>query len=277
MTVPSESQHIRASGEAVGIRKVASPQACPLQFIEFSLVHLTPEAPRLSWESAEREAVLYLLGGACDFEVASGPAPLAGALDSRPSIFEGPPSALFVPAGARLAVEGRQVGARLALFSAPSAESRPPKLVGPGEATARQVGSGAFLRTVTSVVDQHTASRLLVGETLNRPGGWSSYPPHKHDALSQAEAPMEEVYHYLLRPQGGFGLQMVYTQPDDPAPFQRIYRVRDGDTVIIPRGYHPLVAGGGYELAYLWAISGARVQYAAWADDPDHAWINRPG
>lgn len=266
----------------VGIWKVASPQACPLQFIEFSLINLTPEAPRLAWQSREREAVLYLLGGECAFGVKAGADEISGALDSRASIFEGPPSALFLPAGSSLSIEGQQAGARLALFSAPPAESRPPRFVGPGEVTARQVGSDAYLRTVTSVVDQRTASRLLVGETRNQPGGWSSYPPHKHDALSQtagsqAEAPMEEVYHYFLRPQGGFGLQMVYTPPDAPAPFQRIYRVRDGDTVVIPRGYHPLVAGGGYELAYLWAISGHRVQYAAWADDPDHAWVNRPG
>jgi hypothetical protein len=34
-----------------------------------------------------------------------------------------------------------------------------------------------------------------------------------------------------------------------------------------------VVAGGGYQLAYLWAISGDRVDYGAWNDDPSHAWL----
>jgi 5-deoxy-glucuronate isomerase len=87
---------------------------------------------------------------------------------------------------------------------------------------------------------------------------------------------MEEIYHYFIRPSGGFGLQMVYTPADAPQPFEHVYRVRDGDTVVIPRGFHPIVAAGGYQLAYLWAISGKRVVYAAWSDDPAHAWLNKP-
>jgi len=84
---------------------------------------------------------------------------------------------------------------------------------------------------------------------------------------------MEEVYHYFVQPSAGFGLQMVYTAPGDPHPFERVYRVQDGDTVVIPRGYHPVVAAGGYALAYLWAISGERVDYGAWATDPAHEWL----
>jgi 5-deoxy-glucuronate isomerase len=86
---------------------------------------------------------------------------------------------------------------------------------------------------------------------------------------------MEEIYYYIVHPVGGFGLQMVYTPPDAANAFEHVYRVRDGDTVVIPRGFHPVVAAGGYELAYLWAISGERVVYQAWSDDPAHAWLNR--
>ena len=49
--------------------------------------------------------------------------------------------------------------------------------------------------------------------------------------------------------------------------------VEDGDTVIIPRGYHPVVAAPGYQLSYVWALRGEGRRYGAWSDDPAHAWL----
>ncbi len=40
-------------------------------------------------------------------------------------------------------------------------------------------------------------------------------------------------------------------------------RVGNEDTMVIPRGYHLVVAAGGYQFAYLLEISGERVAYAA--------------
>ena len=52
--------------------------------------------------------------------------------------------------------------------------------------------------------------RLIVGETINPPGNWSSFPPHKHDTDNPPEGVYEEVYFFLVRPRGGFGLSRVY-------------------------------------------------------------------
>lgn len=281
-----ESQHIAAvPGEAAepgpglvagvsSLRVVAAAPNSPLRFLEFALVTLAAGGAPVVWESRDREAVLYLIGGACEFTVAGSGGSLEGVLDSRPSPFDGPPEAVYLPPGSRLGLASPRAGARAALFSAPPADYRVLRRIRPHEVAVRNVGRDAWTRRVISVVDQKVASRLLVGETLNPAGHWSSYPPHKHDAATPGrEVPMEEVYHYFLLPREGFGLQMVYTAPGDPQPFERIYRVRDGDTVVIPRGYHPVVAAGGYQLAYLWAISGERVDYGAWADDPAHAWL----
>ena len=84
---------------------------------------------------------------------------------------------------------------------------------------------------------------------------------------------MEEVYYYLTRPVGGFGLQMLYTAPGHPEPIDDVYRVESGDLLVIPRGYHPVVAAAGYELYYLWAMAGEQSRYGAWSDDPTHAWV----
>jgi 5-deoxy-glucuronate isomerase len=87
------------------------------------------------------------------------------------------------------------------------------------------------------------------------------------------ESPYEEVYFFKIKPSQGFGLQRIYTAPDDEDPFDLVYVVEDGDTVVIPRGYHPVVAAPGYELYYLWILAGEERRYGAWSDDPRHSWI----
>lgn len=269
-----KSQWIPATHPVAGYRRIAAPGSAPLGFLEFGLVRLDGRVPVL-WESRDREAVLYLIGGGCEITVSSSAGNLAAVLDSRRSVFDGSPSAVFVPSGSSVRMAST-TPTDLAVFATVPRDGRPIRHISRHDVEARTVGSGNWSRRVTSVVDERIASRLLVGETVNPAGHWSSYPPHKHDAeIPPRECPMEEIYYFLAYPPGGFGLQMVYTAPTDRDPFQELYRVSDGDTVVIPRGYHPVVAAAGYQLAYLWAISGERVQYAAWSEDPAHAWLAR--
>src|SRR5437667_126034 len=80
-------------------------------------------------------------------------------------------------------------------------------LVCPEEGQTREIGKDNWRRTVvTSIGDNIQADRLIVGETTNPPGNWSSAPPHKHDRYGDGEVAMEEVYVYKLNPQQGFGL-----------------------------------------------------------------------
>jgi 5-deoxy-glucuronate isomerase len=48
--------------------------------------------------------------------------------------------------------------------------------------------------------------------------------------------------------------------------------VRDGDVVLVPEGYHPVVSAHGYTAYYLNFLAGS-AQSLANTDDPDHAWI----
>lgn len=272
--ISPESQHIPAGISQPGYHLIAGPARSPLTYLEFGLATLAHGHPPLTWNTRDREVAFYLLGGACEVTVSGGAGALAGMLGPRPDVFDGPPAALFAPAGSRVDLSALRDGARLAVLSAPPTADRPPALIAAAQVITRTVGKDSWMRRVTSVIDQRVSSRLLAGETLHAAGPWSSYPPHKHDRdIPGTEVPMEEVYHYFVRPSPGFALQMVYTAPDDPHPFERVYRVQDGDTVVIPRGYHPVVAAGGYALAYLWVISGARVDYGAWATDPTQAWL----
>ncbi|HEU5394485.1 MAG TPA: 5-deoxy-glucuronate isomerase, partial [Candidatus Methylomirabilis sp.] len=114
------------------------------------------------------------------------------------------------------------------------------------------------------------AKRLLVGETFNRAGEWSSYPPHKHDrAAYPEESKMEEVYLFKVDPPQGFGLQRFYS-PERGVDTAVI--LRNNSVTRIPWGYHPVAAAPGYRLYYLWMLAGEDRNYAL-ADDPAHAWV----
>ena len=81
------------------------------------------------------------------------------------------------------------------------------------------------------------------------------------------ESKLEEVYHFRVRPQQGFGLQRVYGNG-----FDRTYAVGDGDVATISEGYHSVAAAPGYDLYYLWMLAGEhRVMHMR--EDPQHRWV----
>lgn len=83
------------------------------------------------------------------------------------------------------------------------------------------------------------------------------------------ESALEETYYHRFRPPQGFAFQRVY---DDDRSLDETMTVRDGDCVLVPRGYHPVGAPHGYDLYYLNVMAGPR-RIWAFTDDPDHAWI----
>lgn len=126
-------------------------------------------------------------------------------------------------------------------------------------------------RVVTLIGDNVIAARLLAGYTWVEKGNWSSWPPHEHGDL------MEEVYIFYDIPNPGFGFQIVYE--DDPRGGD-VNVVKDGDIVVIPRGYHPNVVAAGFGAKYLWIISARRAfkdrRYGAWSVDPKFKPIEKP-
>ena len=123
------------------------------------------------------------------------------------------------------------------------------------------------------------AQRLLVGETFNAAGQWSSFPPHKHDG-GDGEPALEEVYYYRFDRPDGFGFQGLYEHADPERDgSERAVFLRHGAVVGIPRGYHPVCAAPGYRLYYLWALSTAAgtPRGLALYEDPAHRWLHDAG
>jgi 5-deoxy-glucuronate isomerase len=56
-------------------------------------------------------------------------------------------------------------------------------------------------------------------------------------------------------PDPSFGIQLVYNDTHYP---ELITPVRDGDAVLMPRGYHPNVSVPGHRICFLWAMAARR-------------------
>jgi 5-deoxy-glucuronate isomerase len=112
--------------------------------------------------------------------------------------------------------------------------------IDPSSVVEEARGEGTTARRVRTYVPE---GPLIVGETLNPPGGWSSWPPHCHAH--------EEAYLYRFAPPHGFGVHVGYDEAQD-----RPVIVRDGSIERITTGWHPVVAAPGFEMYYLWALAG---------------------
>jgi 5-deoxy-glucuronate isomerase len=66
---------------------------------------------------------------------------------------------------------------------------------------------------------------------------------------------LEEIYVYVDMPAPGYGVQLVYADGEEPE-FATV--VRDGDAVLIPKGYHPNVSVPGHRICFLWAMAAHR-------------------
>jgi len=187
---------------------------------------------------------------------------------SRRDVFSERATALYVPPDIELTA---RADARLecVLFSARAERGGEPALATPDQVSVAMRGREHYTREVHNIfVTDPFARKLMVGETFNPPGNWSSYPPHKHDGRD-GEPVLEEVYYYRVEPAHGFGQQMLYTEDGECVT----HTVRDGDAVLLPYGYHPVSAPPGYQLYYLWGLAGAERKIAL-HEDPAHKWIN---
>jgi 5-deoxy-glucuronate isomerase len=213
--------------------------------------------------AADAESVYVLLAG----DVAWN-----GVRARRSDVFATRASAVFVPPGGAFDIVVRADSEVAAIHTAGlglSKNGSAATVVGPDDVVVHDRGQPGWQRQVHDVVADNVpgAQHLIVGETFNEPGQWSSFPPHKHDG-TDCEPELEEVYYFRFDRPSGFGFQGLYeANGNEEAVF-----LRHGTIVGIPRGYHPVCAAPGYRLYYLWALVGRRRQLAMY-EDPTHRWL----
>ena len=209
-------------------------------------------------ETCSSESVWVLLHGTVDVEFGNERAALR-----RDSLFDEPPTALHLGPDTPVTIRVKSDEAEWAIVRTPNDRRFSPRLYLPSELKPEYRGAGlvqnAALRNVRLIFDRATRpeSNLVLGEVVNYPGRWSSYPPHHHD--------QPEIYHYRFTKPNGYGHAEL---GDD------VLKVRDGDTVLIPPGRdHAQVAAPGYGMYYLWMIRHLPGNpYTGFTFAEEHAW-----
>ena len=193
-------------------------------------------------------------------------------LGVRDSVFDPvSPAAVYVPRGQSVTLRAIR-RAEVALCSAPADDQpRAVRLIDPASMQRSVRGKGSSRRYVRDILPQvdPTPAHLLVAEVVTPAGHSSSYPPHKHDIEAPGETQLEETYYHRLNPPQGFAFQRVYT---DDRSLDEACAVEDHDVVMVPRGYHPIVAPHGYDLYSLNVMAGPTRRWV-FRNDPAHEWM----
>ncbi len=250
---------------ADGVVTDVTPESAGWRYVGFRVVRLAAGDIYARVE-AGREACIVVLTGRVTL---SADGASFEHLGGRASVFEGAAASIYLPAGVAYTVEGES-DAEIAICTAPGSGAGEVRMLRPQDIEIRGTGTNErHVRNILSDQDD-TAESLLVVEVITPGGHWSSYPPHKHDsdALPE-ESSLEETYYHRLNPPQGFGFQRVYT---DDRTLDETMTVEDSDTVMVPRGYHPVGAAHGYDLYYLNVMAGPQRRWV-FKNDPRHAWI----
>ena len=249
-----------------------TPEQAGWKHVGFRALRLAPgESEALA--TGQRELCIVVLSGTVDVDVQGA---VHVGLGTRVSVFDdAPPAALYVPARRDVKIVARDA-AEVALCSAPTdGAKREVRRIDPATMRRSVRGRGTNTRYICDILphDDPTAAHLLVVEVRTPASHSSSYPPHKHDVETPpTETQLEETYYHRVNPPQGFAFQRVYT---DDRSLDEACAVEDRDLVMVPRGYHPVVAPHGYELYYLNVMAGPHRLWV-FRNDPAHEWMLAP-
>jgi 5-deoxy-glucuronate isomerase len=235
------------------------------QWMSFFVHRLAP-GNSLQFHSFTEETALVLLGGKCVADWGDG----ARDIGQRANVFGGLPYALYLPAnhGATLRA---QTACEIAECRVASEARLEPRLVTPTDVTVSLRGGGNASRQIVDVMPpSFPGDRIIAVEVYTPSGNWSSYPPHKHEVHNPpVEVDLDEIYYYRFQSPSGFAFQRLYASDGSR---ESVVTARDGDAVLIRDGYHPVVAGHGYNAYYLNFLAGSARSLAN-TTDPAHGWV----
>jgi len=244
-----------------------TPESAGWQHVGFSAYRLA-QGESISLPANTREHCLVVLSGVV---TVTSEGDSWREIGERQSVFEErSPYAVYVPNGRPLEISAHSP-AEIGLASAPGQGTYQARLIEPASMQRSSRGKELNVRYVCDILPEtEPADALLVVEVITPSGHASSYPPHKHDSDNiPHESVLEETYYHRLNPAQGFAFQRVYT---DDRSIDEAMAVEDHDVVMVPRGYHPVVAPYGYDSYYLNVMAGPKREWH-FKNDPAHEWI----
>ncbi len=212
--------------------------------------------------------------GTVDIDIEGEVFPAVG--NRTADVWDGEPEGVYVPAGAKARFVATSNDAEVFIAGARYDKTLDPFAVRADEIDLVQYGSDDTkthrkIKHILGTKYHDRVGRLLVSELFTvGQGGWSGFPPHKHDTdRIPEESRHDETYNFRFRPAKGFGMQLV--QREDGAVGDA-YHIVDGSTIILDKGYHPCVVAPGYEMYYFTILGGLSQRSLVQYFQPDHAW-----
>lgn len=226
-----------------------------------------------SESTGENEYCIVLLSG--NFAVESDKGTWE-TFNGRKNVFSGIAHTLYLPRHTQFSFTAKEDNTDIAICWVATDEDHPPYLKQPEEAAIEFRGGDNANRQINSLVQPgFDCHKIVCVEVYTPAGNWSSYPAHKHDERKVAkdgtllEADLEEIYFYKVDKPQGFAIQQVY---NDDRSLDEVIKVHNNEAVLVPEGYHPVVAGHGYNVYYLNFLAGSD-QSLANTPDPQQEWI----
>ena len=193
---------------------------------------------------------------------------------SRKGVFEEVPHVLYIPPRHEVIIEAKS-DLEIAWGSAPAEGKYPIRLFRPDEMKKEVRGGGSAKRQVNHILNAPLpAERLILFEVYVPGGSWSGYPPHCHDGKFGSPY-LEETYYYRISPDNGFAIHRNY---DIDSDFDELFTVKNGDLVLVTKGFHPVSAAPGSNIYFLNFLAGDLLDEARATppyDDPNFAWIKQ--
>jgi 5-deoxy-glucuronate isomerase len=224
-------------------RTLAVEPGAASRYLYYGRIVLDAGDAPVRFDTLERETGLVCLKGSATVQ-ANGQSFALERFDS-----------LYVPRNGSIEVTPGAGGCDLAEIAAPVERQYPVQFVRFADVQQNaelrfNAGKETNQREVNILIGKNVdAGRIMAGVTFSAPGNWTSWPPHEHAAM------LEEAYLYIDMPAPSFGLQLVYTDKNDP---EIATIVREGDVVLMPQGYHPNVAAPGGSINFLWMMAANR-------------------
>ena len=212
-----------------------------------------------SFNEPEKELACLVFDGKCTFEWEGQSYDV-----DRPNPFDYNPSCLHVCKGVEVKITAHGP-CNIYVQKTLNEKTFPSKMYKPEDTDTWARGNqgelmGCIKRDVRTCFDLDNApySNMVLGEVVNLPGKWSSYPPHHH--------PQPECYFYRYDKPQGFGAGWGNGE---------IYETHHNGLAILTDKMHSQVTAPGYSCCYAWGIR--HLPGDPWdktrIDDEEHLWL----
>jgi len=230
---------VKAKEYQRGLNSVVDSQKYPEAKMDFEV--LVMEAGDVFTLEYDRECALLLMFGEAEIKWEGNAARIR-----RASCFYDAPYCLCTPKGVAIGIEAF-APTQFAVMTAENNKEFESKLYTPDDAPNENRGAGTLGECSTRIVrsirgrGSFPQTNFFMGEVVNSPGKWSSFPPHSH--------PEPEIYYYKFLPAERHGYGFSQDGYDDA------HVVYENDALVATDGkIHAQVAAPGYAMYYVWVI-----------------------